>query len=186
MLRRLATSRDRVVRRPRGRRAAGCGTRWLLLLALRVRAQRRGHRGARLDGLVQVTERELERAEERDDVLQRHEAEVRDANKLAFHLPLATGHDGVVVVTQDADKVPRVDAGGWAERGHGRGGVTLVGEHLQTNGLETAPCGACEIAVATDDGLEALLGHESKRLLQGDEDRHRRGRWSLGLLERGF
>src|SRR4029077_15890288 len=77
MLRRLATSRDRVVRRPCGRRGAGCGTRGLLL-ALRVRAKRRGHRDARLDGLVEISERELERAEERDDVLQRHEAEVRD------------------------------------------------------------------------------------------------------------
>src|SRR5947209_7568923 len=100
MLRRLATSRDRVVRRPRGRRAAGCGTRGLLLLALRVGAERRGHRDARLDGLVQITQRELERAEERDDVLQRHEAEVRDPHQLALHLSLTARHDRVVIVAK--------------------------------------------------------------------------------------
>src|SRR5436309_8967740 len=111
MLRRLATSRDRVVRRPDGRRSAGCGA-GRLLLALRVGPQRRGHRDAWLDGLVEIAERELEGAEECHDVLQRHEAEVRDADELAFHLPLAAGHDRVVVVTEDADEVPRVDAGG--------------------------------------------------------------------------
>src|SRR6267378_7151257 len=107
MLRRLATSRDRVVRRPCGRRAAGCRTRGLLL-ALRVRAQRRGHRDARLDGLVEVAQRELERAEERDNVLQRDESQVRDANELTLHLSLAAGHDRVVVVAQEANEVPGV------------------------------------------------------------------------------
>src|SRR5713226_9306052 len=112
MLRRLATSRDRSrgalppgPRHPHCRRGAGCGTRRLLLLTLGVRAQRRGHRDARLNGLVEVTQRELERTEERDDVLQRHEAEVRDTNELALHLSLASGHDRVVVVAQEANEI---------------------------------------------------------------------------------
>src|SRR5256885_2422628 len=157
MLRRLATSRDRVVRRPCGRRSTSGGTRRLLLLALGVRAQRRGHRDARLDGLVEVAQGELEGAEERDDVLQRHEAEVRDANELAFHLSLAAGHDGVVVVAQKADEITGVDARGWPERGHRRRRVTLVGEELEVHGLKTASCGAGKIAVAADACVEGLL-----------------------------
>src|SRR2546430_15797745 len=153
MLRRLATSRDRVVRRPCGRRGAGGGTRRLLLLALRVCAERRGHRDAGLYGLVEIAERELEGAEERDDVLQRHEAEVRDANQLAFHLSLAAGHDGAVVVAQDADEIPRIDTCRRPERGHGRRRVTLVCEELEVHRLEPTPCRACEIAVAADDRL---------------------------------
>src|SRR6266850_4435593 len=152
MLRRLATSRDRVVRRPCGRRGAGGGTRGLLL-ALRICAECRGHRDAGLHGLIEIAERELEGAEERDDVLQRDEAEMRDANQLAFHLPLATGHDGVVIVAQDADEILRVDACWWPERGHGRRGVTLVGEELEVHRLETAPCCAREVAMPTDDRL---------------------------------
>ena len=131
MLRRLATSRDRVVRRPCGRRGAGCRTRRLLLLALRVRAECGRHRDARLDRLVQIAERELERAEERDDVLQRHEAEVRNANELAFHLALAAGDDRVVVVAEDADEIPRIDARRWSERRDGRRCIALVGEQLE-------------------------------------------------------
>src|SRR5713101_7061657 len=154
MLRRLATSRDRVVRRPHGRRGACSGTRRLLLLALRVCAERGGHRDAWLDGLVQITKRELEGAEERDDVLERHEAEVRDTNELPFHLSLATCHDRVVVVAEDTDEIARVDARGWTERGHGRRRVTLVCEELEIDGLETATCRLCQIAVPANDGLE--------------------------------
>src|SRR5437588_4244332 len=165
MLRRLATSRDRVVRRPCGRRAAGCGTRWLLLLALRVRTQRRGHRDARLDRLVEITQRELEGAEERHDVLQRHEAEVRDPYELALHLPLAAGHDRVVIVAKDADEVPRVDARRRSECGHRRRCVALVGEELKAHRLQTASRRASTIAVTADDGLETFLCHESERLL---------------------
>src|SRR5438309_11616322 len=129
MLRRLATSRDRVVRRPCRRRSTGCGTRrWLL--ALRVRTERGGHRHAWLDGLVQIAQGELERAEEGDDVLQCHKAQVGDADELSFHLPLTAGHDRVVVVTQDADEIPGVDARRWPERGDRRRRVALVGEDL--------------------------------------------------------
>src|SRR3989454_11465423 len=157
MLRRLTTSRDRVVRRPCGRRGTSRGTRRLLLLALGVSAQRRGHRDARLDGLVEVTQGELERAEEGDDVLQGYEAEVCDANELALHLPLASGDDGVVVVAQEADEIPRVDPCGRPERGHRGRRVTLVGEELEVHGLKTASCGSGEIAVAADDRLETFL-----------------------------
>src|SRR5918992_1154513 len=111
MLRRLATSGDRRrgalppgPRDPYGRRT-GRRSRRGLLLALRIGAQRRGHGNARLDGLVEVAQRELERAEERDDVLQRHEPEMRHADELAFQLPLAPGHDRVVVVTQDSYEI---------------------------------------------------------------------------------
>src|SRR2546426_7701837 len=166
MLRRLATSRDRVVRRPRGRRAAGCGTRWLLLLALRVRAQRRGHRDARLDGLVEITQRELERAEERDDVLQRHEAEVRDPHQLALHLSLTARHDRVVIVAKEADEIPRIDARRRSERRQRRRCVTLVGEELKAHGLKAASRRASKIAVTADDGLQTLLRPESEPLLQ--------------------
>src|SRR2546430_4937726 len=183
MLRRLATSRDRVVRRPCGRRGAGGGTRRLLLLALRVCAERCGHRDAGLHGLVEIAERELEGAEERDDVLQRDEAEMRDPNQLAFHLSLAAGHDGVVVVAEDADEIPRVDAGRWPERGHRRGGVALVGEELEVHRLQTATRRACQVAMATDDRLETFLGHESERLLERDEYRDGGRRPRLRLLQ---
>src|SRR5947208_10149308 len=157
MLRRLATSRDRVVRRPRGRRAAGRGPRRLLLLALRVRAKRRGHGHARLHGLVQITQRELERAEERNDVLQRHEAQVGDADELPFHLALTTGHDRVVVVAEEADEIAGVDACRGTERGNRRRGVALVGEELKVYGLKAAPRRTCKIAVPADDRLETFL-----------------------------
>src|SRR6266849_3575984 len=174
MLRRLATSRDRVVRRPHGRRGACSGTRRLLLLALCVCAERGRHRDAWLDGLVQITERELEGAE------------VRDANELPFHLPLATCHDRVVVVAQDTDEIARIDARWRTERGYDRRRVTVVCEELEIDGLETPPRRACEIAVPANDGLEALLGHETERLLQRDEDGDRRGRRCLRLLEGGL
>src|SRR4029077_14746931 len=45
---------------------------------LGVRAQDRGDRLARLDRLIEILERRLERAEERDDVLERHEAHMPD------------------------------------------------------------------------------------------------------------
>src|SRR5438874_10242600 len=183
MLRRLATSRDRVVRRPRGRRGAGRGTR-RRLLALRVRAERRGHGHAWLDGLVQVTQRELERAEKRHDVLERHEAKVGAADELSFHLALTAGHDRVVVVTQDADEIPCVDAGRRTERGHRRRRVALVGEELKVDGLKTASCRAGQVAVTADDRLETFLGHEAERLLERDEYRDCRSRGSLRLLER--
>src|ERR671930_1313271 len=134
MLRGLATGRDRVARGLGGRRGAGGRARRRLLLALRVRAEGSGHRDARLDRLVEVAERELERAEERDDVLERHEPEVRDAYELPFHLTLAAGDDRVVIVAQDADEIARVDPGRGTERGDRGRGVPLVREDLQRNG----------------------------------------------------
>src|SRR5204862_2877066 len=182
MPRRLATGRDGIGRGPRGRarrRAAG-----LLLRALRVGAERGADRDARLDRLVEIPERELERAEERDDVLQGHEPEVRDADELSLHLSLAAGHDGVVLVAQDADQVPRVDPRGRTECRHRRRRVALVGEELEIHGLQPATCRAGEVAVASDDRFETLLGHGTERLLERDEDGDRRRRRGLRLLER--
>src|SRR5439155_311086 len=83
-------------------------------------------------------QRELERAEKSNDVLERHEAKVGDADELSFHLALTAGHDRVVVVTQDADEIPCIDAGWRTERGHRGRRVTLVGEELKVDGLQTA------------------------------------------------
>src|SRR5207302_925956 len=115
---RLATGRDRVGRGTAG--GAGRGTRGLLG-ALRVGPKRRADRDSRLDRLVQIAERELERAEEGDDVLQRHEPQMSHADELSFHLALAAGDDRVVVVAQDANEIASIDARRWPERGD-RGG----------------------------------------------------------------
>src|SRR5256886_11605397 len=182
MLRRLATSRDRVVRRPRGRRAAGRGRR-RLRLALRVRAKRRGHCDARLNGWGEVRQRELERAEERDDVLERHEAEGGDADELPFHLALTAGHDRVVVIAEEADEIAGVDACRGTERGHRRRGVALVGEELKGYGLKAAPRRAGEITVPADDRLEAFLAHQANRFLKPDEHGQTWSRRGLPLPE---
>src|SRR5438093_845175 len=89
--------------------AARAGTR-RLRRALRVRAERRGDRLTRLDRLVKVAQRELQGAEEVQDVLQRHEAEVTDADELPIQLALPARDDRVVVIAQDADEVARVHA----------------------------------------------------------------------------
>src|SRR5207249_2880013 len=90
-------------------------------------------------GLVEVPQRELERAEERDDVLKRHEAQVGDADELPFHLALTPGHDRVVVIAEEADEIAGVDASRGTECGHRRRGVALVGEELKVYSLKAAP-----------------------------------------------
>src|SRR3989442_3484020 len=87
--------------------AAGARTR-RLRRALRVRAERRGDRLTRLDRLIEVAQRELEGAEEVQDVLQRHEAEMTHPDELTVQLALPARDDGVVVIAQDADEVARV------------------------------------------------------------------------------
>src|SRR5213594_1065554 len=96
--------------------AAGAGTR-RLRRALRVRAERRGDRLTRLDRLIEISQRELEGAEEIKDVLQRHEAEVTNAHELSIKLALPARDDRVVVVAQHPDEVARVHARRRTERG---------------------------------------------------------------------
>src|SRR5258705_7689369 len=79
-------------------RAGPCTRSRRLRRALGISAERRGDRLTRLDRLVEITERELQGAEEVEDVLQRHEAQVTDANELALELALAARDDRVVVV----------------------------------------------------------------------------------------
>src|SRR5436305_8148911 len=80
---------------PRGR--ACTGARWLRR-GLGVRTERGRDRLTWLDGLVEVAQRELECAEERDHVRHRHETHVTDAEQLTFELALAAGDDRVVVL----------------------------------------------------------------------------------------
>src|SRR2546423_7995733 len=183
MLRRLATGRDRVGRGTRGVAGGGSGR---LLGALGVRAKRRADGDPRFDGLVQIAQRELERAEEGHDVLQRHEPEVGDADELSFHLALATGDDRVVVVAQDANEIARIDSCGWAERRDGRRCIAFIGEELQVDGLEAAARRAGELAMAADDRLEPFLRHEAERLLERDEDVDRRRGRRLRFFECGL
>src|SRR2546425_12386759 len=129
--------------------AAGAGT-CRLRRALRVRAERRGDRLTRLDRLIEVAQRELQGAEEVQDVLQRHEAEVTHADELTVHLALAAGDDRVVVVTQDADEVARVHARRWTEGGDRGRRVRLVGEECEVERLQSATRRAREIGVAAE------------------------------------
>src|SRR6185503_14571843 len=176
---RLSAGADGVRARTAG---AGTGSR-RLWRALRVGAERRGDRLTGLDRLVEVTQCELQGAEEVEDVLQRHEAEVTDADELALELALAAGDDRVVVVAQHADEVARVNARRRTERGDRRRCVRFVGEQRQVQCLQSAACRASEVLVAAEDRLEAFLGHETKCLLQRDVHGRRRRR---ALLERGL
>src|SRR2546430_5228907 len=145
--------------------AAGAGTR-RLRRALRVRAECRGDRLTRLDRLIEVAQRELQGAEEVQDVLQRHEAEVTHADELTVELALPAGDDRVVVVPQDADEVARVDARRGTERGDGWRCVRFVGEQRDVERLQAATGRAREVGVTAEDRLEPFLGHEAERLLQ--------------------
>src|SRR5712691_9639983 len=111
---------------------------------------------------------------------------MRDPHELSLHLSLTAGHDRVVVVAQDANEVPRVDARRRPERGYCGRGVALVRKELQVDRLEPATRRAREVAVAADDRLEAFFGEEPQRFLEGDEDRDGWRRRGLRLLERGL
>src|SRR6266542_4363641 len=150
---------------------------------LTVRPEHGGDRLPRLDRLVEILEPLLERAEQRDDVLQGHETHVPDSCDLAFEPALAAGDDGVVVVTEDPDEIARVDPGGHAERRDAGRGVPLVGEDRQVERVQAAPRRVREISVPLQDRRLALLGHEPERFLERDEDADRRGGWRRALLE---
>src|SRR5439155_744164 len=149
-------------------------------------AARRGDRLTGLDRLIEVAQRELQGAEEVQDVLQRHEAEVTDADELPVQLALPARDDRVVVVTQHTNEVARIDARRWTERGDGRRRMRFVGEQRQIERLQSATGGAGEIQMTAEDRLEPFLGHEAERLLQRDVDAHRRRRRRRALLERGL
>src|SRR4030081_1931594 len=85
------------VRACTGARTGSCRRR----RALRVRAECRGDGLTRLDRLIEVPQRELQGAEEVQDVLDRHEAEMTYADELPIQLALAAGDDRVVVVPQN-------------------------------------------------------------------------------------
>src|SRR5881397_813850 len=165
--------------------AARAGTR-RLRRALRIRAERRGDRLTGLDRLIEVAQRELQGAEEVQDVLQRHEAEVTDADELPVQLALPASDDRVVVVTQHTNEVARVDARRGTERGDGRRRMRFVGEQRQIERLQSPTGRAGEIQMTAEDRLEPFFGHEAERLLQRDVDTHRRRRGRRALLERGL
>src|SRR5438552_13944788 len=119
---------------------------------LGVRAQDGGDRLTRLDRLVELLERLLDRAEERDHVLQRDEAHVADSRDLPLDPSLPAGDDRVVVVAEDPDEVPRVDARGHAERRDARRGVALVAEDAEVQRLQPAPRRKREAPMPLDDG----------------------------------
>src|SRR5216117_3856810 len=127
--------------------AAACAGTRRLRRALRILAERRGDRLTGLDRLIEVAQRELQGAEEVQDVLQRHEAEVTHADELPVQLALPARDDRVVVIAQDADEIARVHARRGTECGDGGRRVCLVGEQREVERLQSATGRAREIRV---------------------------------------
>src|SRR4029450_4681804 len=110
-------------------------------------------------------------------------AEVAEPEDLATELALAAREDDVVGLDRAVERLPVV-ALGELRRGHGLGGIPLVGEQLEPERLEAGPRRSGAGLVAGEDRGRALLLHEADALVDlvddGDRGRERR----LAVLRR--